>query len=339
MPFLSVVIPTYNRRASLEVTLEGLARQRLAPELFEVVVVSDGSTDGTDVFLTECAARMPFCLRAFRQDNAGPARARNRGVREARGEVIVFLDDDVEPAEDFLSHHAAHHEADDRVAVIGPMSPDPARRRKEPVWIAWEHAMLAKQYENWRTGVWPGAGPNHFYTGNASLRRAHILAVGGFDETFKRQEDVEMAYRMQQTCHVHYRFDPAPAGVHRPQRSFTSWLKVPYEYGRLDVIRAQRGDITWSLVQQAYHTRSRATRRLADLVLGRPTLSPVARWLLTQTAQTLHRLGHPLGIAVLSSVYNVRYLQGALAELGSVAELQRVLGETAGSTIPMETNP
>ncbi len=127
---------------------------------FEVVVVSDGSTDGTDEWLAGYAA--PYALRPIGQPNGGPARARNRGIQEAGGEIIVFLDDDVEPVPEFLARHAAPHEAAALTVAIGPMLPDPARLWREPCWIAWEHAMLEKQYTAWRTGEWDGLRPEPF---------------------------------------------------------------------------------------------------------------------------------------------------------------------------------
>lgn len=326
-PFLSVIIPTFNRRDSLRVTLDGLARQTFPAEQFEVLVVSDGSTDGTDEWLREYASQAPYALRPFTQANAGPARARNRGIQEARGEVVVFLDDDVEPMPDFLAAHAAHHRSDsDKEVVIGPMSPDPKRRAEEPPWIGWEHAMLQKQYENWRTGVWDGCGPHHFYSGNASVRRAHLLAVGGFDEAFTRQEDVELAFRLERACGVRFLFDAQADGLHRPARRFASWLAVPYAYGQLDVVRARRGDVSWDRVRHGYRDRNPATRALASLVLAAPWLSRPARATLRGLAQVLHRLhlSRP-AFAALSVLYNVHYLEGVRAELGTRAALRRVL--------------
>jgi GT2 family glycosyltransferase len=341
VPFLSVVIPTYNRAKSLAVTMDALDRQEPVPGEFEVVVVSDGSTDDTDAFLAAFATRASYPLRPVRQENAGPARARNRGVHEASGTVIVFIDDDVEPVAGFLRTHAAHHLADEKVVVIGPMSPDPAREREEPVWIAWEHQMLQKQYRAFAEGIWASAGPNHFYTGNASVRREHILAVGGFDEEFKRQEDVELAYRMQRECGAHFVFDASADALHRPTRTFESWLRVPYAYGSLDVIRAQRGDAPWRVVWKSYHNRSAATKVLARAALAGPALSSPLRALLLRGAVATHGLpvaaAKRAGIGALSVLYNVRYLEGARDEMGSWAALRTLL-ETP-QVIPPEELP
>jgi glycosyltransferase involved in cell wall biosynthesis len=340
-PFLSVVIPTYNRAASLAVTLGAIEWQEPVPGGFEVVVVSDGSTDDTTAILADFSRRASFPVRPIRQENAGPARARNRGVREARGAIIVFIDDDVEPVPGFLRTHAAHHADDEHTVVIGPMSPDPARTREEPVWIAWEHQMLQKQYRAFADGIWVGAGPNHFYTGNASVRREHVLEVGGFDEEFKRQEDVELAYRMERECGTHFIFDASADALHRPSRTFESWLRVPYAYGSLDVIRAQRGDAPWRVVWKSYHGRSPATRLLARTVLRWPGLSAPLRALLLRAAMAAYSLpataAKRAGVHALSALYNIRYLEGARDEMGSWAALRTLLGTP--QMIPPEEMP
>ena len=323
-PFISVVIPTYNRKDSLRLTLNGLARQAYPHDRFEVVVVSDGSTDGTDDFLASYAA--PYFLRSITQTNGGPARARNRGVQEATGDVIVFIDDDVEPVPDFLALHAARHAEADETVVIAPMLPDPALHGREPAWIAWEHAMLEKQYTAWRTGEWAGCGPHHFYSGNSSLRRAHLIAVGGFDEQFPRQEDVELAFRLQRERGVRFVYEPAAQGIHRPQRRFASWLAVPYAYGQLDVVRARRGDADWGVVRHGYHARNALTRVLARLVLAAPLLSRPLRFLLLLAARSAYRLHRPgPAFAALSALYNLRYLEGARSEIGTSAEMRRLI--------------
>ena len=339
MSFLSVVIPTYNRCESLKVTLEALKAQDTVPGGFEVVVVSDGSTDGTDALLVGwTAATLPFRLRPFRQENGGPARARNRGIQEAEGEVIVFLDDDVEPLPGCLRAHALRHQGNPKLVLIGPMSPDPRRTASEPVWIAWEHAMLQKQYDSWKNGTWAEheCGPHNFYTGNASVRREHLQAVGGFDEGFTRQEDVELATRMERECGVCFRFDPTLMALHRPLRTFASWLRVPSAYGKLDVIRARRGDASWEVIRQSYTSRQRATKLLAKLVLPHKGVGTFLRGLLRLAAQMTYAVpltaARRVGLGALSALYNIHYLEGARDELGSWDALRQVFCASTTST-------
>ena len=328
-PFLSVIIPTFNRKDSLQKTLDGLGRQTYPHAQFEAVVVSDGSTDGTDAFLTQYAETSPYCLRPIVQPNGGPARARNTGIGAARGEVVVFLDDDVEPSPELLAFHAARHVCQGNAVVIAPMLPDPALLWQEPVWIAWEHAMLEKQYSAWRTGAWLGCGPHHFYSGNASLRRVHLTTVGGFDEQFSRQEDVELAVRLEKECAVQFVYAPEAQGIHRPQRRFASWLAVPFAYGRLDVVRARRGDASWDVVRHGYRARNKATRVLARVVLAVPPLSRPLRALLLPVARCAYRLRRAgPAFAALSVIYNLHYLEGARSELGSSQKTVAVLFET-----------
>ncbi len=184
--------------------------------------------------------------------------------------------------------------------------------------------MLEKQYKAWRTGEWAGCGPHHFYSGNASLRREHLLAVGGFDEQFSRQEDVELAFRLERRCGVLFVFDAEARGIHRPQRRFVSWLAVPYAYGRLDVVRALRDPEAWEVVRHGYHGRNLLTQCLAALILSTPVLSAPLRLLLLSAARAAYRLhcARP-ALAALSVVYNLRYLEGARQEIGSRTEMQK----------------
>ena len=105
--FVSVVIPTYNRRPILEKCLDALERQDLADALdqYEVVVVDDGSTDDTPTWLRGHVDRFPH-VRLVEQQHGGPAEGRNRGVDHAKGDVIVFIDSDLVVTESFLACHA-----------------------------------------------------------------------------------------------------------------------------------------------------------------------------------------------------------------------------------------
>ena len=190
-PTVSVVVPTYDRLPRLRRVLAGLAAQDL-DRPFEVVVVDDGSTDGTDAYLHSGAPPLPIV--ASTQENRGPGAARNRGVDLATGEIVVFLDDDVIPDPGLVRAHIRSHERHGgKTVVIGPMR-NPPDHRMSP-WIRWEQAMLAKQYDAMEAGHYD-ATARQFFTGNASLRREHLLAAGGFDPTLRRAEDVELAYRL-----------------------------------------------------------------------------------------------------------------------------------------------
>ncbi len=107
--FFSIVIPTYNRLPILEKCLRALEQQRYDNTLisgYEVVVVDDGSTDGTVAWLQDNQADFPH-VRLIEQDHKGPAAARNLGVDMAQGDTIIFIDSDLVVLDGFLQAHAS----------------------------------------------------------------------------------------------------------------------------------------------------------------------------------------------------------------------------------------
>jgi len=324
--WISVLIPTYNRCDSLRVTLDALGRQTMPAAGFEVLTISDGSTDGTDAMLAGYSA--PYRLIPLTQSNAGPAAARNQGIDAASGELIVLLDDDVEPAPNFLEAHAARHrrgDVDDRLAIFGPMLRDP--ERQEPSWIRWEHAMLEKNYKAWETGTWSVADAYDFHSGNASFRREWAVTVGGFDVDLMRMEDIDLGLRMQRECGVHFEFDPTPVGIHRPLRSYRSWLSVAEAYGKLDIVHARAGETPWERVRDKLTNRNAVTLFLTDVVLSMPAAGPALRSMLSAAAHAVDAVGLTgLSMPALSVVYNLRYLECAAAEMGA-GELRRLMKE------------
>ena len=107
--FFSVVIPTYNRLSILQKCLRALEVQNLKDttlvEGYEIILVDDGSTDGTLDWLAENKDEFPH-LRCFQQDHAGPAAARNLGVEKAAGDTIIFIDSDLVVLSNFLQAHS-----------------------------------------------------------------------------------------------------------------------------------------------------------------------------------------------------------------------------------------
>lgn len=101
MPYVSVIIPTYNRKEMLSETLDSLAQQTFPFDGFEVIVVDDGSIDGVEEI---AELHVPYQLRYLRQENQGDAAARNTGAMASRAEILVSLDDDMIPEGDYLEH-------------------------------------------------------------------------------------------------------------------------------------------------------------------------------------------------------------------------------------------
>ncbi|HEV7667835.1 MAG TPA: glycosyltransferase family 2 protein [Thermoanaerobaculia bacterium] len=197
-PEFSVVVPTFNRMDVLPEVLAALDAQVGAPP-FEVVVVDDGSTDGTPGFLADRTAAgtgVPF--RHLRQENRGPAAARNAGVEAAAAPWVAFLGDDTVPAPGWLAAHRDAHRrgGDDPLqAVIGytgwhsRMRLNPFLRYINEHGLQFGYALIRE----------PEDVPfNFFYTSNLSLAR-DLLRAEPFDLRFPYPawEDIEVAYRMK----------------------------------------------------------------------------------------------------------------------------------------------
>ncbi len=193
-PLYSVVIPTHDRLDVLPEVLAALDAQAGAPP-FEVVVVDDGSTDGTAEWLA--GLRPGYPLIRLRQPNRGPAAARNAGVAAARGARVAFLGDDTVPAAGWLAwHERAWRErgASPELAVIGRTEWH-RRLRRTPLLDYLNEQGLQFGFALIRD---PEQVPFHFfYTSNLSLERQLLLAEP-FDLRFPYAawEDIEVAYRL-----------------------------------------------------------------------------------------------------------------------------------------------
>lgn len=323
-PTLSVVLPTFNRRARLERVLHALAEQNVPPDFFEVVVVSDGATDGTNEALTALVAKMPYVLRPVFQENQGVAVARNTGIAQTHTDFILFIDDDVIPTPVLLAEHWKILSQDANVVVLGPMM-TPSDIRLAP-WVRWEQRMLEKQYDSMIRGRWAPTA-RQFYTGNTSLAKAHLISAGGFDPTFRRAEDVELAYRLKDRG-LQFIFNPQAIGYHYADRSFASWTNIAYAYGRNDVIMTRQKGQTWLLptVLNEFHGRNPLVRAITRLCLGRKALSEATVSLLSRLALLGDRLNiEPLPRFAYSGIFNLRHYQGIADELGGAGQFWEAL--------------
>lgn len=180
---MSVVVCTLNRRGPLEKTLESLAKQQFARSAFEVVVVDNGSTDGTQALL-EHRSQTDSNLRYVDEARKGLSVARNEGVTHARGEVIAFIDDDALASSSWLeSVWCAFAREPDAWAVGGPV---------ELVWPSSRPAWLPASLEEYFSRLDLGTLPRWFDSGrfpfgtNMAVRRTAFERVGGFSPLLGR---------------------------------------------------------------------------------------------------------------------------------------------------------
>ncbi|MEJ3744804.1 glycosyltransferase [Actinomycetes bacterium KLBMP 9797] len=216
-PACSVIIPTYNRAALLRRTLESLTRQDIGVGAFEVLVVDDGSSDGTAEVVAGFEDRLR--VRYFFQPDEGfrASAARNMGIAHAVSDVSVMLDCGVLAHSGCLRAHLRSHADERPAAVIGyvycfNLSNEDAERmretldfddvdgtiarlRREGRWLDLREEFYARDPGPLRElpAPWP-----LYWTCDVSARTAQLRDIGGFDETFTTwgAEDIDLSYRL-----------------------------------------------------------------------------------------------------------------------------------------------
>lgn len=194
-PLVSVILCTYDRKDVLRESLEAFCLQALPLGAYELVVVDDGSTDGTDAALAPLTFAVP--VKRVRQENGGLAAARNAGIAVATGAYLHLVNDDTIPEPDCLAEHLAAHRAHPgkKIAVLGTFEQPPAVLGNA-LMRACETGTLVFCYSLLKAGeLHP---PSFLYTCNVTVSAADVRAVGGFDVSFRHYgaEDTDLGWRL-----------------------------------------------------------------------------------------------------------------------------------------------
>lgn len=273
---LSVVIPTYNREKVLARALGGYLAQSSPHLILELLVVDDGSTDGTESMVKEVSGRSAFPIRYLRQPNKGPAAARNWGIREARSALILFSDSDIIPEHNLVEQHIAWHQTNRQInaAILGYVTWPP--EIKATPFMRWygEH----KLFWFFRLRNKQEASFHFFYTCNLSLKAEFLRTCGQFDEEFKSAayEDVELGYRLSKHG-LQLLYNPAAIGYHYQFFSFEdACRKASGNDAATQVFfRKEAGQ---QILKEIQSRRSRSRRALAKVAAGvAKMLSPARR--------------------------------------------------------------
>jgi glycosyltransferase involved in cell wall biosynthesis len=319
---ISIVIPTYNRQPILAKCLAALEQQTTPPGLpiapdavppYEILVVDDGSTDGTVPWLQDPATQAQFPhLRLLQQSHQGPAAARNLGVQAAQGDTIIFIDSDLVVLETFLYHHSqALRQAyqtlgHDRCFTYGAV-------------------INTCNFEN------PTAEPYKitdfsaafFATGNVAIRRSWLEQAGLFDTQFQLYgwEDLELGVRLKQLgltlikCPqaVGYHWHPPFSLAEIPQL-----IDKEIQRGRMGVLFYQKHP-TWTvrmMIQMTWIHRLLWGGLTLGGWLNERRMAPLLQWLIDRGKPQL-----ALEVArIFLNWYNVQGVYEAYGERHSVAE-------------------
>jgi len=277
--FFSIVIPTYNRLPILEKCLRALEAQELAASTtitdYEIVLVDDGSTDETLDWLTAHKQEFPH-VRAFEQNHAGPAAARNLGVEKALGDTIIFIDSDLVVLKNFLQAHAdsllqgKEKLNSDRLftygAVINTCNFD--NPTSEPYKITDFSAAF-------------------FATGNVAIPKHWLEKAGLFDTQFQLYgwEDLELGVRLK---NLGLKLIKCPQAVgyhwHPPfnLEQIPNLIEKEIQRGQMGVLFYQKHP-TWEvrmMIQMTWFHRLLWSILSLNGLLNEHTMAPLLNWLI-----------------------------------------------------------
>ena len=216
---ISVILPTYNRVDALLVCLEHLGNQ--TRDDFEVIVVDDGSGDLTEQHMQKFSLKTSLNLRYVRQENQGPAKARNVGISMARSPVCLIIGDDILASPRFVEAHLAVHEhrPELHVAAVG-LTEWSDERQTVTKFMRWlDESGLQFGYRDLQAGVRPCW--HHFYTSNLSVK-TETLRRFPFNEVFRKAatEDLELGYRIEKEFGLDLVFVPLAMAHHLHPTTF-----------------------------------------------------------------------------------------------------------------------
>jgi glycosyltransferase involved in cell wall biosynthesis len=242
---LSVITPTHNRMGLLEGLLKSLEAQTYTD--FEVVVAVDGSSDGTLTLLEAYKRRARFELEVLVLPQGGQAKARNRAIKQSKGDVLVFADDDLTLMPDVLARHAALHQVFPNTIAIAPVQypNNEIDFPRQPSWVNF-------------TGM------------NTSLPRQAALQVGGFDEQFSGYggEDLEFALRLSKKG-LSLRRLPDALALHHGTRHRNPEKGYSAGFQAVRIAQKHGGGVA---MQLGVHPNLLTAKRLAFNPLGRVLL-------------------------------------------------------------------
>jgi GT2 family glycosyltransferase len=226
-PTVSIVVPAYNAASTINECVSSLLELRYPAERLALLVVDNGSQDGTGEALRAYGDRIVVVLEPRR----GPAAARNAGMRQGAAEVVAFTDADCVVEPDWLAHLVAPLE-DPEVGIAGGTirARRPANDVERFGETIHDHQRAIEVFQ-----------PPYAITMSWASRSEVMRELGGFDESFLRVEDVELSYRMTQAG---YRLAFAPEAVvyHRNEHSLTGLFSEGFAHGFYGVLARKRHD-------------------------------------------------------------------------------------------------
>jgi glycosyltransferase involved in cell wall biosynthesis len=251
-PAISIITPTFNRSHELDYLIESINNQTLDHKYFEMIISDDGSTDGTDKKIKKWSNVVDFKLKYICQNNLGPGAARNHGVINSLGELIVFIDSDCEANENWLKIIYDSYKNNLFDAFGGP---DHSKNDFLPIQIAIDYSMTSFL----TTGGMRGHKKNmlaKFYprSHNMGLKKTIFEKVGGFG-ALRHGQDIELSHRILNSgARVELLIDAIV--YHRRRTTLKKFFRQVFNWG---VARVNLGKIDNAMLEPIHFIPSAAT--------------------------------------------------------------------------------
>ena len=232
---VSVIIPTYNRKGELEKLLRSLDRQTLSPSSYEIIVIDDGSEDGTGEWLLEYKEQCAVSLSLYTQVRGGPGTARNTGMEKAAGEIFAFTDTDCIVQPEWLEHLIEPFSAEQ----VGAVGGSEIINDHDPLLMRCFHYLMTAPLATGGLRGKKGKRLARFYprTFNMAISRKAYQVTGGFKKMF-HAEDIELSYRIKQAGFALTYQDSAQV-YHRRRSTVTQFVQQLFHMGKARVTLAR----------------------------------------------------------------------------------------------------
>ena len=225
---LSIIIPTYNRQNELKKCLESIFKQQLKPITnLEIIVIDDGGRDKTQDMIKKHYPN----TRYIKQQNKGRAAALNKGVEEAKGEIVSFIDDDCVVSEGWATNIIDYHNRYRNVLVVqGAVLPED---KKNLFSINMQYTILSDEMSNnfkERTGLQARLVKNIRCT-NLSIKRKLFNKGIAYEENIKWWQDRELSYQLN-NAGIQVLYVPDIQVIHSHRRTLIAFAKQQFSWGR-----------------------------------------------------------------------------------------------------------
>ncbi|MBT0652296.1 glycosyltransferase [Geomobilimonas luticola] len=259
-PLLSVVVPCFRAMGTLPALLESLELQTIGRDNFEIIIVDDGSDDGTCDYLAAQPA-----IRLVRQERRGPGEARNVGFAMAAAELVLYLDADLVASPSLLEAHLLHHRQNPHLAATGG-SVAPARSYPLLSWGLVDHLC---SWFNAYPDFDHGGEPEYLPSLNFCVKKGDLLAVGGIawqDGLTVTGEDVVFCYALHRAG-LAIAFVPEAVVYHRDRETMAGYLRHMFRWGEhAPSVRGTYRDLKYSFLFPP--SRGRLLVTIPVIVLG-----------------------------------------------------------------------